>query len=128
LERCGRRNQLTGEEALLIEFKREGGLAAFPGLSKPVLIDTDVLPPADAARLNQLVGSARFFDQPAELGKPRPGAADYYQYTITIEAGGRRHTLRLSEPFEDPNLRALVNELQARATATRRAQQQQPKE
>jgi hypothetical protein len=115
---------LAREGALHVEFKREGGLAAFPGLSKPVAIDTDARPPADATALERLVGAARFFDQPPELGKPRPGATDYYLCTITLDAGGRQHTVRLCEPVEDPNLRALVNALQLRAAAIRAAGRQ----
>jgi hypothetical protein len=106
---------------LRIEFKREGGLAAFPGLSKPIAIDTAALPSADAAALESLVSAARFFDQPAEIGRPRPGAADYFQYKITIDASGRRHTVCLIEPIDDPNLQALVNAFQARAAAIRAA-------
>lgn len=95
-----------------IEFKREGGVAYFPGLSRPVVIDTDRLSPEEAEHLHSLVEASRFFDQPDQAGTPKPGAADYRQYTIHIKAGERDHTIHLVEPIADPGLRSLVQHLQ----------------
>jgi hypothetical protein len=36
------------------------------------------------------------------------GAADYQYYILTIEASGRRHTLRVLVPAQDPSLRDLI--------------------
>lgn len=95
-----------------IEFKREGGVAYFPGLSRPVVIDTDRLSPEEAGHLHALVEASRFFDQSEQVGTAKPGAADYRHYTIRIEAGDRDHTIRLVEPIADPGLRSLVQHLQ----------------
>ena len=89
-------------------FQSEGGIAHFPGLSRPVTIDGDQLPEPAAAELRQLIETARLFDQPAQVGSPARGAADYRQYTITVEADGRRHTVRLTDPVDDPALQRLV--------------------
>ena len=70
-------------------FQSEGGIAHFPGLSRPVTIDGDQLPEPAAAELRQLIETARLFDQPAQVGSPARGAADYRRYTITVEADGR---------------------------------------
>lgn len=96
-----------------IQFKMEGGIAYFPGLSEePIMIDSDELPKQEADELKQLVNAAHFFNLPAEIGSPLPGAADYFQYTITIEEDGRnQHTVRLTDPIKDPNLQALVTYL-----------------
>lgn len=93
----------------------EGGLAHFPGLSKPVSIEGEQLSPEESAELEGILEKARFFELPTG---PRPvpkGAADYYQYTVTIEVGGRRHTIKLADPVEDPNLQRLITILRTKA-------------
>jgi hypothetical protein len=102
-------------------FQSEGGVAHFPGLSRPVTIEDDQLPEQAAEELRQLIEAARLFDQPAQVGSTARGAADYRQYTITVEADGRRHTVRLIEPIEDPALQRLVRFLQEQAKAQRRS-------
>ena len=48
-----------------VEFTTEGGIAYFPGLSRPVVIDTDNLSEPDAAELQRLLDDADFFERPA---------------------------------------------------------------
>jgi hypothetical protein len=103
-----------------IEFQTEGGIAHFPGLSRPVVIESDALAEEDARELQHLVEAARFFERPTDTGAPRRGAADYRQYTITVEEGGRQHTIRLTDPVEDPSLQQLLHFLQTKARALRR--------
>lgn len=102
-----------------IELKTEGGFAVFPGLSKPISIDTGTLPQHEAAEIEQIVTSARFFDRAPQVGAPPSGAADYRQYTITIDDGRRHHAVRLTDPVEDPQLAALLTLVQAKARALR---------
>jgi hypothetical protein len=94
-----------------VQFKIEGGLAAFPGLSKPRQLDSADLPAAEATRLSQLIDAAHFFGLPAESRSLPKGAADYQQYTITVEDGRRHRTVRLADPIDDPDLQALVDYL-----------------
>jgi UTP-glucose-1-phosphate uridylyltransferase len=104
-----------------IEFQMEGGLAYFPGLSTPVVIDSNDLTAEDASEMKRLVEAARFFERPTVIGAPRRGAADYRQYTIIVEEEGRQHTIQLADPVEDPALQELLRFLQTRARALRRA-------
>jgi hypothetical protein len=104
-----------------VQFSTEGGIAYFPGLSQPVTIEADQLAHAQAAELRQLVEAAGFFDLPAHVGKPARGAADYHQYTVTIEEGERRHTVRMTEPIDNDNLRRLVAFLRTKANEIRRS-------
>jgi hypothetical protein len=97
-----------------IQFKMEGGLAYFPGLSKPITIDSDELPKQESDELKRLVNATHFFDLPTVIGSPAGGAADYRQYTITIKDNGKQHTVRLTDPIEDPNLQALLTYLKTR--------------
>lgn len=104
-----------------IQFSTEGGIAYFPGLSQPITIDSEQLTQQEGAKLRRLVEAADFFDLPAKIGKPAPGAADYRQYNVTIEEGQRRHTIHATEPIEDADLRRLVEFLSAKANEIRRA-------
>ena len=94
-----------------IQFKVEGGVAYFPGLSKPRVIDSDDLPPAEAEQLRRLVDAVDFSQQPAAARTLPKGAADMRQYTITIEEGRRRRTIHLTDPIRDNDLAALVDYL-----------------
>ncbi|MCC2664535.1 MAG: hypothetical protein K0S35_2457 [Geminicoccaceae bacterium] len=96
-----------------VTIATEGGIAHFPGLAKPVTIEPDELDPGAAARLGKAVQAARFFDQPPQVGRPKRGAADYRQHTVTVERDGRQHTVRILEPIDDPALQELVRLLQA---------------
>lgn len=105
-----------------VEFTTSGGVAYFPGLSRPVTIDGDALPEAETRTLARLVQAADFFDRPTSLGAPPPGAADMREYTITVEDGGRRHSLRLADPIEDPALQDLLAFLRTKAKELRSRQ------
>jgi hypothetical protein len=104
-----------------VTFMIEGGLAAFPGLSKPITIDSAQLPKEAASRLEQLLAAVHFFDLPPAPGEPAPGAADYRQYTITVQAGKRRNTMRLTDPVTSADAQALVDFLESRARELRSA-------
>jgi hypothetical protein len=105
-----------------VQFTMEGGIAYFPGLSQPVVIDSAALSPEEADELQQLVNAARFFELPTSIGAPLRGAADYRQYTIGIEDGERSHTIQRRDPVEDPHLQALIRFLQAKARDIRRGE------
>lgn len=91
----------------------EGGLAYFPGLSRPLLVDSERLPEAEVQELKRLVVEARLSERSARVQAP-PGAADYYQYTLTMQEGRRRRTVSFTDPIEDPALVALVDYLKAK--------------
>lgn len=93
-----------------IQYKVEGGIAHFPGLSKPLLIDTKKLSAAAASELHHLVDDANFFDLPSTAPVPK-GAADYRRYTVTVEDGQRRHTVQLTDPVSNPHVQALLDYL-----------------
>ena len=102
-----------------IHFKREGGLAYFPGLSKPVTIDANQMSKKEAQEFEQLLESASFFDIPPAPPPQRGGAADAFQYTITVESGGKQHTVRVSDPVENPDLQKLIDFIKTRAKSPR---------
>jgi hypothetical protein len=110
-----------------IKFIQEGGVGYFPGLSKPVTIEVDSLEKGQAEELKRLVDSAHFFDLPADVGTPLPpGAADYQHYTIIIEEGGRRHSVRIPVPMKDEAMQKLVRAVQMQVKAARAAEIRTP--
>jgi len=103
-----------------IEFTSEGGIAYFPGLSRPVVIDDPDLSAEEHAELTRLLEEARFFELPPSVGTPSPGAADYRRYTIDVDDGGQQHTVTLVDPVADSGLQQLLRFLQAKARSLQR--------
>lgn len=111
-----------------IRFETAGGVAHFPALRQPLTIDCTHLPEHEAREVERLVAAARFFALPPQVSAGQRGAADYRQYTITIEAQGRCHTVQVSDPVTDPTLQQLLAYLQTKARALRRAAPPRPAE
>ena len=104
-----------------VELQTDGGVAFFPGLSKPVVVNSADLPKEQAGQLQQLIDQAHFFELPAASRALPKGAADMRRYTITVEDGRRHSTVRVDDPVEDANLRALIDFLQAQRSSPDRA-------
>ena len=103
-----------------VELQTEGGIAFFPGLNKPIVLNSSDLPKEQSAQLQLLLVSTRFFELPAASRSLPKGAADMRRYTITVEDGPRRRTVRLVDPIEDTHLQALIDFLQKqRGTRTK---------
>jgi hypothetical protein len=98
-----------------IELKTEGGLAYFPGLDKPIRLDSADLSKHDVQELETLIAETQFFDLPHRLNEPTQGAADYRTYTITIKDGSRRHTVQAVEPVDNDEFLALLHFIQEKA-------------
>ena len=103
-----------------ITFQREGGIAVFPGLSKPMTIESDQLSDDEQAEVAQLIQQSAFFDQPAKVGTLSRGAADYLHYTVTVEDGANSHTIHIVEPIQVVRLQELIAFLQAKTRDTQR--------
>jgi hypothetical protein len=96
-----------------ITLQMEGGIAQFPGLSRPRVIDTASLPDSDAQALEALVEKAAFFTRLAPA-RTAPGA-DMRSYELTVEQGDRKRVLCLRDPL-GPELSALVARLRRDGT------------
>lgn len=102
-----------------VELRTEGGIAFFPGLSKPVVIDDATLSAQQADELDRLLDETAFFEQPERVGTAVLGAADYRSYTISVDDGERQHTITLTEPIQDVRLQELLQFLQTQAKEQR---------
>ncbi len=103
-----------------VRFAIEGGLAHFPGLARPVEIDLDRLPAAEAEQLRELferVGARAG----ATLAQGTAGrGADRRLYRIELEGPQGRSLLEVEEPLTDADLQRLVRMLEGLARRLRR--------
>ena len=91
-----------------IHFERTGG---FAGMRVTSTVDTDSLPPDDARDLADMVDDSGFFDLPAAFTSPPGGEPDRFQYKLTIESEGRRHTVEMGEATAPDSIRPLLRRL-----------------
>jgi len=91
-------------EHVRAELRRAGG---FTGRPVHVRLDSATMPPADAARLVQLVSAIDL----SRLDGARPGlpaGADLMSYDLTIERGGKRWHGTVADPSIPADLRPLL--------------------
>ncbi|HEX6675112.1 MAG TPA: protealysin inhibitor emfourin [Actinomycetes bacterium] len=100
---------VVSEERIRIDLVRSGG---FAGISRRASVDTGTLPPAEAARIAELV-KAVDFDALGTLAAGPPGRPDRFQYDLDVHEGGRHHHLTLGERDAPPELRALIDHVLA---------------
>ena len=90
-----------------IYFERTGG---FAGMRVTATVETDSLPPDDARELGDMVDESGFFNLPAAFTS-LPGEPDRFQYKLTIENEGRRHTVDMAESNAPDSIRPLLRRL-----------------
>jgi hypothetical protein len=91
-----------------MQVRIEGGIAHFPGLARPIILDTDMLPAQDAEEMRRLIAAAHFFALPPATGQPAVHGADARRYTITVDDGPAHSTVQVSDPVTNPHLEALL--------------------
>jgi len=101
-----------------ITLEIDGGFAPVPALQGPFVVDTALVEPTLAAEIERLTAQARFFDYPA-AAPDNTRAADFKSYTLTINDGTRRHSIRITDPIADSNLAKLVAHIRSMARPPR---------
>jgi hypothetical protein len=94
-----------------VEMRRSGG---FTGRTTKVHLDTAQMPPADAARLIQLVTTVDLSRLTTARGTPAAGA-DLMRYDLVIENGVDRWEGTVSDPSIPNELRPLLRFLTSAA-------------
>jgi Emfourin len=91
-------------EVMRVSCKKTGGVA---GLKIGAEVDSDDLSPAERREMKELVERAKLFDQPAKPGgKPMP---DQFQYEITIEDQGKKHSFVTNDATASEELLDLID-------------------
>lgn len=89
-----------------ITFERTGGVI---GNEFHLDLDLETLPEEEAQRLIKLIEQSDFFNLPENLaGRATP---DEFQYLITVDNGGSRHSVRSTDTTVPESLRPLIKEL-----------------
>ena len=96
-----------------IRYARSGGLANIP---LEFELDSKQVSGNKARDLKKLIEKARLFDQPATPPISR-SVPDQHQYELTVEEGGRTHTIRTSDMTASPELSSLLDWLSGEAVA-----------
>ncbi len=97
-----------------IHFERTGG---FAGMRISATIDTQTLSPDQANELRGLVEASGFFNLPAKIHSATQ-AADQFQYKVTIENEGKRHTVEVSDASAPDALQPLLRQLRLLARSS----------
>jgi len=103
-----------------VYFERSGG---FGGMRLTAELDTDqlqaiygatrvqrALSPEEALHLEKLIGSSSFFALLARTSSAARGA-DRFQYVITVENAGKRHSVQMTDEAAPAALGALTSSL-----------------
>lgn len=86
-----------------IKFERSGGLANIPLHAE---LDSAHMKPDRAEELKRLVDEARPFDQPSTSKSNVP---DDLHYQVTIEHGGQKKTINVSDTAASDELKSLFD-------------------
>lgn len=111
----------TDPSGILVSYQRSGG---FAGLHDELVIYDDgrcqlqrrrserefTLQPNQLAHLKALLQEANFFALNEEYLRLRPGA-DLFQYSITYQAGGKKHTVHTEDLAVPDALQPVLDEL-----------------
>ncbi len=98
-----------------IQFVRSGG---FAGMRLAATIDSSNLPAEEVQALKNELQTANFFNLPARL-TGSSGGADRFQYEITVEDGGKKHTIETGESSMPDSLQPFVQHVEALARTSR---------
>jgi hypothetical protein len=90
-------------------MERTGG---FAGIRMERSVDSARLAPAEAKHLESLLRKSRFFELPAELKSPGPGA-DRFHYRLTVESEQGARTIEAAEAAITGSLRELLHWLES---------------
>lgn len=91
-----------------VRFQNSDGLVFLSRVKPPITLDADSLGEDARLDLEQLIRAARFFDLPEQATGNHNGGPAWY---ITIEDGGRQHSVKVSQPVQGPAMRRLVERL-----------------
>ena len=94
-----------------IHFERGGG---FSGTHITATIDSEELTQDEGQELGELVNSSNFFELPPLMSSTKRGA-DRFNYKLTVETEGKRHSVLIDEGAVTPELRTLLQWLTAKA-------------
>jgi hypothetical protein len=100
------------EYDLFVELIVDGGFGAFPGLSKPIKLDSVSLSPALAAELQRRFEAAEIETRNRQSGKS-DSVPDGRRYHMVIRVGTQRYQIDAADPEIPPAAAALMEFVKA---------------
>ena len=94
-----------------IHFERVGG---FAGIRLKADVDTDALPPEEAKSWQALVEKAQL-GQIRQSSRAGGRTRDSFEYWLTVEDGGKRSSVRMTDETLPPSASPLIDRLLALA-------------
>jgi hypothetical protein len=95
---------ISTEKIMHVTIQRTGGFAGIPSTKS---IHAASLSAPEIDHLERMIKSARFFELPALIpSKPQP---DRFEYRITVEQDGKKHSVTAAEPVLPAELKPLVD-------------------
>ena len=91
-----------------ISIERSGG---FTGLRMSFTLSEDMLSQDEMQKIQDIINNANFFEIPPKASAP-PGAADYFQYKITVETDEKSHTIETNDLAMQESLQPLIEFLE----------------
>ena len=91
-----------------ISIERSGG---FTGMRMSFTLSEDMLSQDEMQKIQDIINQANFFEITPKTLAP-PGAADYFQYKITIEADEKSHTIETNDISMPESLAPLIEFLE----------------
>ena len=80
---------------MIIEFERKGG---FAGIRISTVIDTNELSAEDSEKVHSMVQTSDFFNLPTKVDVSKiKGAADYFNYKISIKKNDTKHYIERTD-------------------------------
>ncbi len=99
-----------------ISFERSGG---FAGITTKTTVDEKDLTADEAQKLRQLVEQADVFNLSKKV-MPRSPRPDRFQYELSLEESGRKHTVTMSEEVLPAKLKPLIEWLVEKSRQTKK--------
>jgi hypothetical protein len=87
-----------------VRFERSGGVA---GITLAHDFDSAELSPEKTAELSRLVAEAQFFELPGKI-RATKATADLFQFNITVEDSGQKHSVEFDQRAASEHLRTLA--------------------
>ncbi len=105
------------EKSLRISIERSGG---FAGITVRTTIDEKDLVPDEALKLRRLVEQADLVNL-SKKTTPRSARPDRFQYDLSLEDSGQKHTVTTSEEAMPENLKPLVKWLMEKGLQSKKS-------
>lgn len=92
---------------MIVEIEESGG---FTGIPRSFKIDTDNLPKDQAKKISEIIKNLKL-DNTLQYGIRKPGAADYFNYSVTVNEKGITKTRQYDQSTAPQEIKELIKSI-----------------